>query len=187
VYQSNLLDPDDVPGWAKTGHSACPSMLWLSQHAAAGACQAMTTANSACTAPKTAIYQSGPPHNCYCANASCSILVKSAWLDVFVKRGAPAAPWTKTSHTACKLTEMLWVGDAGSALACQATVVGAQGCAMVPTRTAFWQSGAPHDCYCQNSTICTQSNSDRLDRYTEPAPPHIPATLTSTGKMYTLK
>ena len=49
-------------------------------------CQAKALDNAGCTAPKTAVYQSGDVQNCYCSNASACDMSAVSWQDTYVPR-----------------------------------------------------------------------------------------------------
>eukprot|EP00038_Savillea_parva_P027333 m.58985 g.58985 ORF g.58985 m.58985 type:complete len:481 (+) comp7856_c0_seq1:39-1481(+) len=185
VYQSNLLNISDVPGWTKHGHSTCESMHYLSQHDSAAVCQAKAVADPQCSLPKTIAYQNVAPQNCLCANTSC-VPTKSSWLDTYVANGPPPPAWNHTPHATCAPSEHMWLGQHLGQLECQAMAIGTLACSLAPTKRVQWEGGPTHNCYCQNSTTCTPTASTWLDTFTEPAAPPIHATLTSTGTLYSL-
>ena len=186
VNASSLLEVDGGgSGWSKKSGSACTEMAWLSQHGTADECKASTLGSAACGTPKVAVYQSGDVKNCYCANSSQCDEVKVSWQDSYVHHGPPPPPWEKTSGTACAPSEMLWVSQHKSLEMCQADALGTQGCVAAPTRTVIYESGDVKNCYCLNATAgCTKTASSWLDLFSEPPNPKLPATLTSTGKIY---
>eukprot|EP00035_Acanthoeca_spectabilis_P029627 m.5893 g.5893 ORF g.5893 m.5893 type:complete len:451 (+) comp3761_c0_seq1:64-1416(+) len=187
VYQSNLLEPLEGSGWDKHANTACTEMKWLSQHGSDSACLATTLNDAGCVEPKTAVYQSGSPENCYCANTSACNPMKSTWQDMYVHRGGLPANWTRRGGTACGANEMLWLSQHGSVAVCQASAVATLGCSMTPTKVVLRESGPTHNCYCLNTSACTAAPSSWLEMYVEPPPPVIAASLTSTGTLYKLK
>lgn len=143
----------------------------------------MTLDTEGCASPKTAIYQSGNPKNCYCANTTCT-QTASSWQDTYVHHGSIVS-WEKTSHTACAESEMLWLSQHGTLHECEAKAAAkTSGCLSGPTgKTVMYQTGDVKNCYCANAT-CTKTPTDWLDLYVQPAAPALSQVPTSTGKLY---
>ena len=80
----------------------------------------------------------------------------------------PALPaqggWTKISQHTCAADEMLYLSQHGSAAVCLAHAVDDNGCAA--PKTAIYQSGDVKNCYCANTTTCTETSSSWQDLYT---------------------
>lgn len=141
-----------------SGHACAPDqMLWLSQHASMGDCQARALDEPACVSPKRAIYQSGAPQNCYCANTSAcgnsstgGAPVISSWQDLYTHHGAMPAAWKGGGGAACgnlskgapaSEVEMLWLSQQGSLRECQVAAAGELRCVAAPTKTIAYESG----------------------------------------------
>ena len=188
VNASSLLSPyppADAPGWSKFSSTACAQseMLWVSQHGSLPQCQADVLDQAGCAAPKTAIYQSGSVENCYCANTTICTQQPVSWQDLYKHHGNDRV-WAKSSGSACKSDEMLWLSQHGSLHECQAASTASAGCASAPTKVAIYQTGDVKNCYCANAT-CTSVPSSWQDLYRQPTVPALDLTPSSTGKLYT--
>jgi len=185
VNESYLLPPNQGAGWSKLSGTTCADneLKWLSQWGSAGECEALTLDTDGCASPKTVIYQSGNPKNCYCANTTCTQNT-STWQDLYVLHGS-IVEWEKTSHTACAESEMLWLSQHGTLHECEAKAAAkTSGCFSGPTgKTVMYESGDVKNCYCANTT-CTKTPTDWLDLYVQPAAPALSQVPTSTGKLY---
>ena len=85
VNASNLLPADDNASWAKQSGMACTAngMIWVNSHVNAMECQTQVLDDVRCAKPKTAVYQSGSPKNCYCAKSVCN-QTHTGWQDTCV-------------------------------------------------------------------------------------------------------
>ena len=190
VNESSLLVPFQPPpgSWTKaSGHACAPDeMQWLSRQGSKAGCLAHAVDNHECALPKTAIYQSGTPKNCYCANSSRCTKVASAWQDLYTQHSA-LLQWPKKEGEACAANAMLWLGQHESVLGCETMAIATPACTYAAgVKEVFYESGDVQNCYCANTTsTCASIASPWLARYTQPAPPPPPTTPTSTGIIYT--
>ena len=186
VNESSLM-PWVLGDWTKRSGATCDQdqMLWLSQRDQFTVCEARATANPGCASPKRVITQPGSPQNCYCANTTACNVSTSSWLDLYeYTRSAPPAPWGQTPGTACAGDEMLWLGQHSALEICEAEALGNAACTESPTKVVVYQTGDVKNCYCLNTTSCTRAPSTWLDLHTQPAPPALSMTPTSTGALY---
>jgi hypothetical protein len=104
------------------------------------------------------------------------------WQDTYIHHGTDPA-WTKTSTTACKGDQMLYLSQHGSLHECQAATEGNGGCVGAPTKVAIYETGDANNCYCANTT-CTEVPSSWQALYRQPTALPLDLTPSSTGKLY---
>jgi hypothetical protein len=188
VNESFLLPPIDGPGWRKqSGHSCgAGQMKWLSQHGTVEECQEKTVDDTGCAEPKRAIYQSGDVKNCYCANTSTCTVSSVSCQDLYEYHGVIPV-WAKTSNMACKQDEMLWLSQHKTLGGCEADAKSNGACASSnkTTKTVIYQTGDVKNCYCLNTSSCTQTPSTWQDIHFQPTVKPFSMVLSSTGRLYT--
>lgn len=193
VNESALLPPlPTAPGsWTKMSEHACAQdeMMWLSQKGSKAECLANAVDNHECALPKTVVYQSGAPKNCYCTNSSVCTQTASSWQDLYIQNGDGMAQWPKKQDEACDTDKMLWLSQYNSILGCETVALATPGCTYASgVKEVFYEAGDVKNCYCANTTsTCNSSSSTWLSRYTEPAPPAASLAPTSTGIIYSPK
>ena len=84
----------------------------------------------------------------YSARNVPSSWVNESYLLPPVVRDAPGTDpaWTKTSTTACKGDQMLYLSQHGSLHECQAATEGNGGCVGAPTKVAIYETGDANNC-----------------------------------------
>ena len=102
IGRGKIFDTNAARCWSRTTRTSCKKnqLLWLSHYGDVNSCEARTLNDPNCSTPKTAVYQSGGPKNCYCCKSSFCKRTASSWQDLYVYNQIPIISYSQGHNVA---------------------------------------------------------------------------------------